>query len=147
MKRLFLLLTLAFCLYSFGQDVYVNGYYRSNGTYVAPHYRTSPNKTVNDNYSTLGNYNPHTGKWGTLPRDDKSLYVSSTVPAYNPDFSYLDLPLYSKPLPEINTDPSKEVNEIVHVPDKSKEQIYYRGGKYFKNNNGSKNYVTRTLSR
>ena len=30
-------------------DTYVNGYYRSNGTYVAPHYRSSPNNTVTDN--------------------------------------------------------------------------------------------------
>jgi hypothetical protein len=25
-------------------DTYVNGYYRNNGTYVAPHYRTSPTR-------------------------------------------------------------------------------------------------------
>ncbi len=42
----------------------VNGYTRSNGTYVAPYYRTSPNSTRFDNYSTRGNYNPYTGKKG-----------------------------------------------------------------------------------
>jgi len=47
------------------QPVHVNGYYRSNGTYVAPHYRTSPNSTRYDNYSHHGNYNPYTGKYGT----------------------------------------------------------------------------------
>ena len=41
-------------------DVFVNGYYRSNGTHVEPHYRTSPNDTKSDNYSS-GAYNPH--KW------------------------------------------------------------------------------------
>ena len=45
-------------------DVYVNGYQRSNGTYVDPHYRTSPNNTIYDNYSTWGNSNPYTGQKG-----------------------------------------------------------------------------------
>ena len=43
----------------------VKGYIRSNGTYVAPHYRSSPNRTKIDNYGTKGNYNPYTGKSGT----------------------------------------------------------------------------------
>jgi hypothetical protein len=45
--------------------VRVNGYYRSSGTYVQPYYRSSPNSTRLDNYSTYGNYNPYTGKKGT----------------------------------------------------------------------------------
>ncbi len=43
----------------------VNGYYRSSGTYVQPYYRTSPNSTRFDNYSTRGNYNPYSGRYGT----------------------------------------------------------------------------------
>ena len=43
----------------------VKGYYRSNGTYVQPHYRSSPNSSRYDNYSTKGNYNPYSGKRGT----------------------------------------------------------------------------------
>lgn len=42
-----------------------NGYYKNNGTYVKPYYRTSPNSKKNDNYSYKGNYNPYTGKYGT----------------------------------------------------------------------------------
>jgi hypothetical protein len=43
----------------------VRGYYKpSTGSYVMPHYRTSPNSTRWDNYSTQGNYNPYTGKKG-----------------------------------------------------------------------------------
>lgn len=38
-------------------DTRVNGYYRSNGTYVQPYYRSDPNGTTNDNYSTRGNVN------------------------------------------------------------------------------------------
>lgn len=31
-------------------DVYVDGYYRKNGTYVRPHYRSAPNDQKWDNY-------------------------------------------------------------------------------------------------
>ena len=41
--------------------VYVNGYYRKDGTYVAPHYRSDPDGIVTNNYSYPGNYNPNTG--------------------------------------------------------------------------------------
>ena len=46
-------------------SVRVSGYYRSNGTYVSPHYRSNPNYTTHDNYSYRGNINPYTGKVGT----------------------------------------------------------------------------------
>ncbi|MGH6936985.1 MAG: hypothetical protein ACRED2_12560 [Methylocella sp.] len=45
-------------------DTYVNGYYRNDGAYVAPHYRSSPNGSTFDNYSTRGNTNPYTGDRG-----------------------------------------------------------------------------------
>lgn len=44
----------------------VSGYYRSNGTYVEPYYRTSPNNTIRDNWSTYPNVNPFTGRMGTV---------------------------------------------------------------------------------
>jgi len=47
-------------------DNYVRGYTRGNGTYVQPHYQTAPNTTKFDNYSTKGNFNPYTGKAGTV---------------------------------------------------------------------------------
>ncbi|MBF7694180.1 hypothetical protein [Acinetobacter pollinis] len=43
----------------------VSGYTRSNGTYVDSYQRTSPNNTQRDNYSSIGNTNPYTGKQGT----------------------------------------------------------------------------------
>jgi hypothetical protein len=47
------------------KTIKVKGYYKpSTMKYVAPSYRTSPNKTKLDNYSTKGNYNPYTGKKG-----------------------------------------------------------------------------------
>lgn len=46
--------------------VRVKSYYKpSKNTYIMPSYRTSPNRTRMDNYSTKGNYNPYTGKMGT----------------------------------------------------------------------------------
>ena len=66
MKRLFLIFLFTCLSASVFADVFVNGYTRSDGTYVAPHYRTSPNNTIRDNYSTKGNVNPYTGKNGTV---------------------------------------------------------------------------------
>ncbi len=49
------------------KTVRVRGYYKpSTGSYVMPSYRTSPNRTRLDNYSTKGNYNPYTGKRGSV---------------------------------------------------------------------------------
>jgi hypothetical protein len=58
--------------------VYVNGYYRKNGSYVRPHYRTAPNNTNRDNFSTLGNVNPYTGKPGYIIPDNNSPYSTIT---------------------------------------------------------------------
>jgi len=44
--------------------VRVRGYYRTNGTYVNSYYRSNPNSTKYDNWSTKGNYNIFTGKKG-----------------------------------------------------------------------------------
>lgn len=48
------------------RDTAVRGYTRSDGTYVAPHYRSAPNSSRMDNYSTQGNINPYTGNAGTV---------------------------------------------------------------------------------
>lgn len=44
----------------------VRGYTKKNGTYVQPHYKSSPDKSKFNNYSTKGNYNPYTGKKGVV---------------------------------------------------------------------------------
>jgi hypothetical protein len=46
-------------------QVHVNGSFRRDGTYVQPHYRSSPNSSTSDNWSTRGNVNPYTGQVGT----------------------------------------------------------------------------------
>lgn len=47
------------------QSVRVKGYVKSSGTYVLPHYRTTPDSSRFNNWSTKGNINPYTGKTGT----------------------------------------------------------------------------------
>lgn len=47
-------------------DVYVPGYTRNDGTYVQPHYRSSPDSSYNNNWSVSPNVNPYTGQQGTL---------------------------------------------------------------------------------
>jgi hypothetical protein len=46
-------------------QVHVDGYFRRDGTYVQPHYRSNPNGSTADNWSTRGNVNPYTGQVGT----------------------------------------------------------------------------------
>jgi hypothetical protein len=45
-------------------DQYVSGYTRHDGTYVHPYYRSSPDSSTFNNYSTRGNTNPYTGERG-----------------------------------------------------------------------------------
>lgn len=74
--------------FSADAQVSVKGYYKSNGTYVQPHVRSSPNNTTADNWSTKGNVNPYTGKQGT---NNPPSYVpviqvppSRNYPSYRP---------------------------------------------------------------
>jgi hypothetical protein len=92
MKKVMLMIV-AFCLVftMFSNNALadsVRGYYRSNGTYVAPSYRSHPNHTVTDNYSFKGNTNPYTGQEGhnyyrhnqTSPYYDRTIrYNSETI--------------------------------------------------------------------
>lgn len=48
------------------EDVYVEPYTRKDGVYVEGHYRSWPNKTRADNWSTYGNTNPYTGMDGWI---------------------------------------------------------------------------------
>ncbi|MGN6769978.1 MAG: hypothetical protein ACTHJQ_09060 [Rhizobiaceae bacterium] len=45
-------------------DQFVRGYTTHSGTYVAPHYRSSPDSSYNNNWSVKPNYNPYTGQSG-----------------------------------------------------------------------------------
>jgi hypothetical protein len=78
-------------------DVHVNGHYRANGTYVAPYYRTAPNSTNIDNFSTIGNVNPYTGKNGTIQPSQSSINYSSSYdrPYYRTDPNSINIDNFS----------------------------------------------------
>lgn len=134
-NSLFLIAFLFFSVISFAQ-VPVSSYYRSNGTYVWQHERTVPNYTRNDNYSTIGNVNPYTGKAGTHPRDGYTttrtgfktystpVAISTYTPIYTPPVNTYSTPNYS------SITPSQTI------------QTGSRGGQYYINSNGNKTYVS-----
>lgn len=45
--------------------VHVSGHTTKTGAYVPAHYRTAPDHSKSNNWSTKGNVNPYTGKVGT----------------------------------------------------------------------------------
>lgn len=53
-------------------QTYVNPYTKKDGSAVQGYYKTAPNKTNTDNYSTQGNVNPYSGQSGTRARDYSS---------------------------------------------------------------------------
>jgi hypothetical protein len=81
-------------------DTYVHGYTRNNGTYVAPHYRSSPDNSYNNNWSVQGNINPHTGAYGThAPR-----YETPGSSLALPSLELPSLALPSLTLPSLDLD-------------------------------------------
>ena len=64
-------------------DVYVQGYYRNDGTYVQPHYRSSPDSSRNNNWSVYPNINPYTGQRGPTGKYVRSVWpIRSNKRAY-----------------------------------------------------------------
>jgi hypothetical protein len=82
MKHVFvaaLIAAVSACAFAPAQaDTYVRGYTLPNGTYVAPHHRSSPDSSYNNNWSTSPNINPYTGQTGTrAPTYDSSPFSNS----------------------------------------------------------------------
>lgn len=144
MKNFLLLITfLFFTALSFAQ-VSVRGYYRSNGTYVQPHQRTVPNYTRNDNYSTIGNTNPYTGKAGTVPRDGYT--ATRTTSTYSSTTNYSSAGYSASYYRSNYTPPSYSTPAAYSKPSYSMSQTIYtgsRGGHYYINSNGNKTYVNK----
>ena len=67
-------------------QVNVNGYYRSNGTYVQPHQRTAPDGIRSNNYSYPGNYSPNnSGSRGSSYGSGRGTHPSS---GFGPNLGY-----------------------------------------------------------
>jgi hypothetical protein len=80
MKTALLSIALAMAGFSVANAGSVNGYYRSNGTYVQPSYRSNPDSTVTNNYSFKGNSDPYSGSTGSdrYTHDLTSPYFNGT---------------------------------------------------------------------
>jgi hypothetical protein len=79
MRKLFLGFTIAL-LSTAAYAEHVNGYTRSNGTYVQGYERSDRDGTVTKNYSYYGNQNPSTGSTGDnyYRHDTTSQYYNGT---------------------------------------------------------------------
>lgn len=88
MRILLILLTLILTLQATAQ-VKVKGYYRKDGTYVKPHYRSNPDGNPYNNWSYPGNTNPYTGKTATGNPDTylKNYYNRSTNSTSTPSYT------------------------------------------------------------
>jgi hypothetical protein len=92
-------------------QVRVRGYTRKDGTYVAPHYRSSPDGRVDNNWSTRGNVNPYTGQEGSRSNTHvpatRDLVTDSLPPGSTSDPDHLLRPTVS---PYVETSASPHPN-------------------------------------
>jgi hypothetical protein len=99
MKKIFYILvlfSLFFLPFSHALAVHVNGYYRSNGTYVNGYERTAPDSSPYNNYGYPGNYNPNTGSitggsqstyLNNYYKSSSGLYSAPSISTYSPTYS------------------------------------------------------------
>jgi hypothetical protein len=77
---LVLLATVTLC----DAQVYYNGYQRRNGTWVQPHWQSSPDGIRSNNWNRYPNINPFTGRPGTL----RTMPLVPRTRTYNPYLGY-----------------------------------------------------------
>lgn len=102
-----LTLTVSLAVFNFADAaVHVKGYFRSNGTYVQPYYRSNPDSNPYNNWSFPGNTNPYTGKVAPGNPDTylKNYYNKSDTG------SSLELP------PVVYPSPSPIVSPPINIP-------------------------------
>ena len=96
-------------------DVRVRGYYRKDGTYVAPHYRSAPDRSYNNNWSTRPNINPYTGKRGTRAptwNDRPPESSRPSFPSYGGYGGYYQSQTYSPPLQPLQQEQKRLDEEL-----------------------------------
>jgi hypothetical protein len=105
--------------------VSVRGYVRRDGTFVPPHFRSSPDGIFSNNWSSRGNVNPFTGKSGTrlMPLADQGLPTSFVSRDGRVRIRSLDsnlgaeIPSIASPLPQVRTSiPGNRLNERALPP-------------------------------
>ncbi len=97
MKKLILTVALIGISYFSEAQVWVDSYTKSNGTVVQGHYRSEPNNTKVDNWSTYPNINPYTGETGTKKLDNyytpTYTYPTTTTPKKTKQDNYIFEPI------------------------------------------------------
>lgn len=126
------------------QQEWVSGYTLNNGTYVHGYYRTVRDYTLDNNWTTIGNVNPHTGKAGTKPRDGYTTTRTTSSNYSTP--TYRSTSTYSAPIQRSTYTPTYTPPVTTYsTPSYSSTQTIYtgsRGGQYYINSNGNKTYVS-----
>ncbi len=112
--------------------VWVNSYYRKNGTYVRGYYKTAPNHTNVDNFSTKGNINPYTLEPGWIRPDgqdnpwdneDEVERENINIEPYYGSSTYN----YKRNTNEVNSKKSIEVNSYTSS-NKTNSDFWYSKG-------------------
>ena len=129
MKRLLTISLLIFLMADLlSARVRVRGYYRKNGTYVQPHYRTNPDGNPYNNYSFPGNYNPNTGE---ISKGNPDTYLKNyNKPSKSSSYQYSEPVVIEKPPLYPVTDNSSILQQTsntinVGIVDIPKSEIYY----------------------
>lgn len=107
----------------------VSGYTTKTGKVVESYYRTNQNSTNIDNFGTMPNINPHTGKIGTILPDNNYINSPEPINIYN----------YNPPI-EINYYPVYEKADIKYIDEYKSEDININ------ENNDSKNYSEQSVN-
>ncbi len=133
MKNLLFLIVLLFTTsLTFSQDIYVQGYYRSNGTYISGHYRTAPpEKYICTIVNNTQNTNPYLNK--EVDQTDIKNTITNTTSTNTNNYS---APIYKTTNTPVYTAPVSTYSYI-------RPTVYsgYLCGQYYFNNNGNKTYV------
>lgn len=119
-SSLFFIVTILFCFaVTVGAQVKVRGYFRKDGTYVKPHFRSNPDGNPYNNYSFPGNYNPNTGK---ISPGNPETYLNNY---YNKKSPTLYLPETSHPTDSSSPYKDETTKPSNYLPKPSKNSNSY----------------------
>jgi len=136
----------------YSNDIWVDGYYRNDGTIVRGHYRSAPDGNPYNNWSYPGNTNPYTGKTATGNPDTYiSNYYSKNTSS---NVSYETCYVIAKNALNVRSGPSTEYSIIttlsygesvkaIETDNPSWKRIMFR---LFEPNSSTYKYVTGYLS-
>jgi len=109
-----------------GGSVHVKGHFRKDGTYVQPHYRSAPDSSFYNNWSTKGNFNPYTGEEGTV--DSPPIKSGTGVP------SQIYIPIFTGNSSSVSSSSQTNINlPSANVTPSIPENSYRSGNSWYCN--------------